>query len=75
MSVNDEIIGCNGYRVGKNDIESVMQSLENGDELELLISRDDILFSVEFKMTNNSNPNFILTLTNEKPKLLNYWLR
>lgn len=75
LSVNDEIIGCNGYRVGKNDIESVMQSLENGDELELLISRDDILFSVEFKMTNRFKPKFYLTLTNEKPKLLNYWLR
>ena len=75
LSVNDEIIGCNGYRVGKNDIESVMQSLENGDELELLISRDDILFSVEFKMTNRFKPKFYLTLTNEKPKLLNYRLR
>ena len=75
LSVNDEIIGCNGYRVGKGDIESVMKSLNEGDEIDLLISRDEILFSVEFKMTNRFKPKFYLNITNEKPKLLNYWLR
>ena len=75
LSVNDEIIGCNGYRVGKGDIESVMKSLNEGDEIDLLISRDEILFSIEFKMTNRFKPKFYLSITNEKPKLLNYWLR
>lgn len=75
LSVNDEIIGCNGYRVDKGDVESVMRELMDGDELDLLISRDEILFSVEFKMSNRFKPKFFLNRTNEKSKLFNYWLR
>jgi predicted metalloprotease with PDZ domain len=48
LSVNDEIIGCNGYRVSKSDIEGLMKSLNDGDELELFIARDEILFFCEF---------------------------
>ena len=73
--MNDEIIGCNGYRVNKSDIEGVMRSLRKGDELDLLISIDEILFSVSFKMTNYAKPRFLLNLTNEENKLRDYWLR
>jgi predicted metalloprotease with PDZ domain len=75
LSVNDEIIGCNGYRVDRSDIEGVMRSLEEGDDLQLVISRDDVLFSVDFMMTNRFKPKFFLNKTNDKTKLLNYWLR
>jgi predicted metalloprotease with PDZ domain len=75
LSVNDEIIGCNGYRVDRSDIEGVMRGLEEGDELQLVISRDDVLFSVDFIMTNRFKPKFLLNKTNDKTKLLNYWLR
>ena len=75
LSVNDEIIGCNGYRVSKGDVESVMKSLNEGDEIDLLISRDEILFSVEFMMTNRFKPKYYLNINNENTKLLNYWLR
>jgi predicted metalloprotease with PDZ domain len=75
LSVNDEIIGCNGYRVDRSDIEGVMRGLEEGDELQLVISRDDVLFSVDFIMTNRFKPKFFLNKTNDKTKLLNYWLR
>lgn len=75
LSVNDEIIGCNGYRVDRSDIEGIMRSLEEGDELQLVISRDDVLFSVDFIMTNRFKPKFFLNKTNDKTKLLNYWLR
>ena len=75
LSVNDEIIGCNGYRVDRSDIEGVMRGLEEGEELQLVISRDDILFSVDFIMTNRFKPKFFLNKTNDKSKLFNYWLR
>ncbi len=75
LSVNDEIIGCNGYRVDRSDIEGVMRGLEEGEELQLVISRDDILFSVDFIMTNRFKPKFFLNKTNDKTKLFNYWLR
>lgn len=75
LSVNDEIIGCNGYRVSKSDIEGLMKSLNDGDELELLIARDEILFSVSFTMTNYTKPRYLFNLTNEENKLRAYWLR
>ena len=75
LSVNDEIIGCNGYRVTKSDIVGLMKSLENGDEVDLLISRDEILFSVTFTMTNYTKPRYLLNLLNEENKLRAYWLR
>jgi len=75
LSVNDEVIGCNGYRVSKSDIEGIMRSLNEGDELELLIARDDILFSVSFAMTNYTRPRYLFNLTNEENKLRAYWLR
>ena len=52
-----------------------MKSLENGDEVDLLISRDEILFSVTFTMTNYTKPRYLLNLLNEENKLRAYWLR
>ena len=75
MSVNDEIIGCNGYRVSKADIESIMRGISEGDELDLLISRDEILFAVNFTMTNYTKPRYLFNLINEENKLRDYWLR
>ena len=46
-----------------------------GDEVDLLISRDEILFSVTFTMTNYTKPRYLLNLLNEENKLRAYWLR
>jgi predicted metalloprotease with PDZ domain len=75
LSVNDEVIGCNGYRVSKADIEGIMRGISEGDELDLLISRDEILFAVNFTMTNYTKPRYLFNLTNEENKLRAYWLR
>jgi predicted metalloprotease with PDZ domain len=75
LSVNDEIIGCNGYRVSKADIEGIMRGVSEGDELDLLISRDEILFAVNFTMTNYTKPRYLFNLINEENKLRDYWLR
>jgi len=75
LSVNDEIIACNGYRVDKADIESIMKELLEGDSIDLLISRDEILFSVNFTMTNRTKNKFYLNVSDENDKLYNYWLR
>ena len=54
-----------------------MNGLEVNEEVELLLSRDDILFSVKVKITNYTRPQFILTPTNsvEEAAKFNYWLR
>ena len=54
-----------------------MNSLNQDDNIELLISRDDILFSVKVNMTTYTRPQFKLSIDSNSPRqeLLNYWLR
>jgi predicted metalloprotease with PDZ domain len=77
LSVNDEVIGCNGYRVDQAMLDGIINGLEVNEEVELLLSRDEILFSVNVKITNYTRPQFILTPTNsvEEAAKFNYWLR
>lgn len=77
LSVKDEIIGCNGYRVNQSDLEKVINSLSAGESMKLLISRDDILYELVFKLENYESPkyDFIAKNTGDKAELFNYWLR
>jgi predicted metalloprotease with PDZ domain len=77
LSVNDEIIACDGYRVDQSACESYVNSMAEGDETELLISRDDIVFPLLVKMYTFEKPQFSFSIsTNETTKnLFSYWLR
>lgn len=77
LSVRDEIIGCNGYRVNQSDLEKVLATLEAGETINLLISRDDKLFELVIKMENYEAPkfDFIPNKSGSTNDLLEYWLR
>lgn len=77
ISVNDEIIGCNGYRVNKSEFESYLDGLNANDKITLLISRDDILYEIVVNMEEYSRPRFSFLLNNDdnREELRNYWLR
>jgi predicted metalloprotease with PDZ domain len=77
ISVNDEIIGCNGYRVDQKSLEATMNAMNQDDLVELLVSRDEILFSVSVNMTTYTRPQFKLSVDTNSPRqeLLNYLLR
>jgi len=77
LSVRDEIIGCNGYRVNQSDLEKVLATLEVGETINLLISRDDKLFELVIKMENYEAPkfDFIPNKSGSTNDLLEYWLR
>ena len=77
ISVNDEIIACNGFRVNQGSLESTMNALKENEQVELLLSRDDILFSVNVKIASFEKPYFTFTTTKNEDKkaLRNYWLR
>jgi predicted metalloprotease with PDZ domain len=77
ISVNDEIIACNGFRVDQGSLEGTMNALKENEQVELLINRDDILFSTNVKMLTYEKPQFSFTTTkNEEQKIFrNYWLR
>jgi len=77
LSVNDEIIGCNGFRVDQSSFENFLLALEEGEEINLLIARDQILYELVANMTLYLKPQFQFKLSTDanKEKLRNYWLR
>jgi len=77
LSVNDEVIACNGYRVDQAMFDAMMNGLALNEEAEVLLSRDEILFSSRVKITNYTRPQFFMTPTNNPTEnfKFNYWLR
>jgi len=77
ISVNDEIIGCNGYRIDQGALEQFTGGLKSGDKFDLLISREEKLMNVSVTMADYLKPQFIFkkTADTQGEKLRNYWLR
>lgn len=77
ISVNDEIIGLNGLRVDKSALESLFESAEDGDILDVLFAREEQLYSAEIKVTSWEQPKFRYEFvpSDANRKLLTYWLR
>lgn len=77
LSVNDEIIGCNGYRVNQEQLEDMITILEKGEKFNLLISRDEILLEIVVEMQEYEKPQFDFEAKSgaKEVKLRDYWLR
>ena len=77
ISVGDEIVGCNGNRVDQSMFEAMMAGLNTAETAELLLARDEKLFSVKVRMTNFRKLAFQLVKQSETKNetLYNYWLR
>ncbi len=77
LSVNDEIIAVNGYRVDKGDFEQMMATQNIGDVFKVLVSRDNLLKTYKVEMGANHRikytyqPNF----NGNSRALFDYWLR
>jgi predicted metalloprotease with PDZ domain len=77
IRVGDEIIGCNGFRVNQAMLEGIMNGLNISETAELLVAREEKLFSVKVKMTNFRKPQFQFQqeISSKNESLINYWLR
>ena len=75
LSVNDEIIGLNGYRIDQKSVEDFVATLENGEKFSLLISRDLQLFEIQASVKNFIKPQFLFQAIKPGDRLYNYWLR
>ena len=77
ISVHDELIGCNGIRIDKQTLESYFKSVSKGEVINLLFSRDNLLYSAEISVTEYEQPKFKYSIKTDKNniKLFNYWLR
>ncbi len=75
ISVGDEIIGCNAYRVDQGMFEGMMSGMDNLESCELLIARDEKLFSFQVTIQSYKKQQFLLTKSTSNEKRLHYWLR
>jgi predicted metalloprotease with PDZ domain len=77
LSVNDEIIAFETFRVDKNALDSFLLGLLESDSFYLMISRDDIIQILQVEMQNAISTSYSLELDNDtlKMNLRNYWLR
>ena len=77
LSVNDEIIAFEGYRVDQDDFSDYVRTKLSGDKFELLIARDNILMSYEIIMGEQQRLKYVYSknfdATTEKQ--FNHWLR
>jgi predicted metalloprotease with PDZ domain len=77
LSVNDEVIGFNGFRINGSNLEGSINGLKSGDRFNLLVSRDDILIDLPCVMGEYEKPMYKIGINNTSMnfELLNYWLR
>lgn len=75
LSVGDEIIAINNMRVTQGAVESYMNSLNEGDEFSLLITRDELLMELKGKMLVYEKPAFRIESNGTNSSKFNYWLR
>lgn len=77
VSVNDEIIGFNGFRIDGPSLEASLAALKTGDVFNLLVARDQIIMEIPCKMGEIEIPNFKLSINNASTnsQLFSYWLR
>jgi len=53
----------------------MLNGLSNLEGCDLLIARDELLFSVHVTIRNFKKPQFLLTKSSSNEKRLHYWLR
>jgi predicted metalloprotease with PDZ domain len=77
LSVNDEIVAFEGYRVDQSDFNKFVGTQLSGDKFDLLISRDNILMTYEITMGEQQRLKYVykknFDATTEKQ--FNHWLR
>lgn len=76
LSVNDEIIGLNGFRINKATLDEYFKSVRKGDEISLLFSRDNQLYSADIIVTEYEKPSFkYVPATGDDKNYYDFWLR
>lgn len=77
LSVNDEIIGLNGFRVNTESLDSYMKSVQTGEIMNILFSRDQQLYSTEIVVTNYEQPKFSHRIKDDARSSVFYkaWMR
>ena len=77
ISVNDEIISVNGYRVNNNTFNEMLGRFSVGDKFTVMLSRDNIIKTYDIVMGADNFKKFQHDSKPEEAKIknYNYWLR
>jgi len=77
LSVNDELIAVNRFRVDQAEFKLLTNDLKAGDEFEVMLSRDNILKTYTVKMGERDTKRFKYetNFDDKTQALFNYWLR
>jgi predicted metalloprotease with PDZ domain len=77
LSVNDEIIGFNGFRINGSSLEASLSALKPNQDFNLLIARDEIIMDLPLKMGEYEQISYKLTPdnTSDKINLYSQWLK
>lgn len=77
LSVGDEIIAVNGFRVDKTSLQDFLSTMGEGDQVDILYSREQILGMTRLTMELYEQPKFEYSVGTGKQteKLREYWLR
>jgi len=77
LSVNDEVIGCDGFRMEGADLDSYISSIPDGQSFTLLVARNELYFELKATMGTTERMQFTLRFGQDKnlQKLHDYWLR
>ena len=75
LNVGDEIIGINGFRFD-GDFYNFISDKKVGDKISVLISRDDILQTIEFPLIESASLSYKLTKKDDSENVVyKKWLR
>jgi predicted metalloprotease with PDZ domain len=77
ISVNDEIIAVNGYRMNSSEFSKMTKNMNQGDTFELLLSRDNLIKTYTITMGGSQRDYFTseANFTEASKKNYDYWLR
>lgn len=75
LSVGDEVLICEGYRVDKSSLEGMLNSLSPGESMQLTIARDEKIYQLKFVMKSYAKPQFSIQIKDPNASSLRYWLR
>lgn len=75
LNVGDEIIGINGFRF-EGDFINFISNKKVGDQISFLISRDDIIQTIEFPLIESTSLSYKLTKKDDSENVVyKKWLR
>ena len=68
---------CYGFRVDQSEYDAFIKTLNNGDEFEILVSRDNILKTYTIKMGGKNSKKYSVktNFTDETRRNFDFWLR